>query len=101
MQREVHPLDLHVVLGPELLNTHGTEIAPGSDVVREDLHRDRLCHGASRSLRYQNDLAAMTRGHHRLVSARRLGQRDLLGDDRTQRAVAEALDERGVDAREL
>src|SRR5262249_1538086 len=48
MQREVHPLHLHVVLGPEPLNTHGTEIAPGSDVVREDLHRDRLCHGASR-----------------------------------------------------
>src|SRR5437016_8249111 len=43
----------------------------------------------------------MTRGHHRFVSARRLGQRDLLGDDRTQRAVAEGLGERGVDAREL
>jgi hypothetical protein len=40
VQREVHPLDLHVVLGPELLNTHGTEIAPGSDVVGEHLHGD-------------------------------------------------------------
>jgi hypothetical protein len=40
----VHPLDLDVVLGPELLNTHGTEIAPGSDVVGEDLHRQWLAH---------------------------------------------------------
>jgi hypothetical protein len=28
VQRKVHPLDPRVVLGPELLNTHGTEIAP-------------------------------------------------------------------------
>src|SRR4030095_9313529 len=47
VQREVHPLDLHVVLGAQLLNTHGTEIAPGSDVVGEDLERDRLAHTTS------------------------------------------------------
>jgi hypothetical protein len=28
----------------ELFNTHGTEIAPGSDVVGEDLQCDRLVH---------------------------------------------------------
>src|SRR4030095_13798959 len=47
VKREVHPLDLHVVLGAQLLNTHGTEIAPGSDVVGEDLERDRLAHTTS------------------------------------------------------
>src|SRR5204863_3500971 len=47
MQREVHPLDLHVVFHLQLLNTHGTEIAPGSGVVGEDLHRDGFCHAAS------------------------------------------------------
>src|SRR5256712_10945019 len=44
----MHPLDLHVVLGLELLHTHGTEIAPGSDVVGEApqrhwRHRDASC----------------------------------------------------------
>src|SRR5262245_2043229 len=47
VKREVHPLDLYVVLGPELLNTHGTEIAPGSDVVGEDLDRQQLAHATS------------------------------------------------------
>ena len=32
----------------QLLNTHGTEIAPGSDVVGEDLDRHWLAHAASR-----------------------------------------------------
>ena len=44
MEREVHPLDLHVVLRLQPLNTHGTEIAPGSDVVGEDPERDGLRH---------------------------------------------------------
>src|SRR5438046_1565671 len=43
----MHPLDLHAVLRLELLNTHGTEIAPRSDVVGENLHRDGLGHNAS------------------------------------------------------
>src|SRR5215475_13913771 len=50
MEREVHPLDLHVVLVLEFLNTHGTEIAPGSDVVGENLHRDGFGHDASSRL---------------------------------------------------
>src|SRR5215469_15064709 len=50
MEREVHPLDLHVVLVLEFLNTHGTEIAPGSDVVGENLHRDGFGHDASSGL---------------------------------------------------
>jgi hypothetical protein len=36
-----------MVLGLELLNTHGTEIAPGSDVVGEDPHRYLRHHAAS------------------------------------------------------
>ena len=36
---------LDPLLGPELLNTHGTEIAPGSDVVGEDPERHWLSHG--------------------------------------------------------
>src|SRR5258705_12195224 len=44
MQREVHPLDLHPMLVLQLLNTHGTEIAPRSDIVGEDLHRHGLGH---------------------------------------------------------
>src|SRR4029453_5353682 len=47
VQREMRPLDLHVVLGPELLNTHGTEVAPGSDVVGKDLERQWLAHATS------------------------------------------------------
>src|SRR5207247_4827263 len=43
----MHPLDFHAVLRLELLNTHGTEIAPRSDVVGENLHRDGLGHNAS------------------------------------------------------
>jgi hypothetical protein len=40
MQREMHQhrLDLERLL--QLFNTHGTEIAPGSDVVGEDLQFD-------------------------------------------------------------
>src|SRR5207245_4415863 len=44
---EVHPLDLHGVLRLELLNTHGTEVAPRSDVVGEHGQRHRLAHAAS------------------------------------------------------
>src|SRR5256885_11768195 len=36
MQREMDELHLHPVFLPEPLNTHGTEIAPRSDVVGED-----------------------------------------------------------------
>ena len=43
----------------------------------------------------------MTGGHHCLVPARRLGQRALLGDNRAQRAVAEAFDERDVNGHDL
>ena len=35
VQRKMHPLDPDAVFPPEPLNTHGTEIAPGSDVVGE------------------------------------------------------------------
>jgi len=47
VQWKVHPLDLHIVLGLELFNTHGTEVAPGSHVVGEYGHRHRLAHAAS------------------------------------------------------
>src|SRR5207248_11768960 len=49
VQRKVHPLDLHIVLGLELFNTHGTEVAPGSHVVGKYSHRHRLAHAASLS----------------------------------------------------
>src|SRR6185295_6805314 len=44
MQREMHPLDPHAVFPLEPLNTHGTEIAPGSDVVGEDFYIKRFGH---------------------------------------------------------
>src|SRR5512139_1268699 len=31
------PTDLKIKVFPEFINTHGDEVAPGSDVVREDL----------------------------------------------------------------
>jgi hypothetical protein len=40
----MHQLDLYAVFLPEPLNTHGTEIAPGSDVVAEDLEDDGFTH---------------------------------------------------------
>ena len=44
MQREMHQgrVDLERLL--QLFNTHGTEIAPGSDVVGKDLQLDRFSH---------------------------------------------------------
>ena len=36
----MHPASLHRVIGLQLFNTHGTEIAPGSNVVGEDLYFD-------------------------------------------------------------
>ena len=44
MQREMNPLDLDVVFFPEPLDTHGTEITPGSDVVGKDFHHHRFGH---------------------------------------------------------
>src|SRR5436305_1430242 len=44
MEREVHQLDFHAVLGLELLNTHGTEVAPRSYVIGEHGQRHRLAH---------------------------------------------------------
>jgi len=44
MQREVHQDGLDVERLLELFNTHGTEIAPGSDVIGEDLQGDPLVH---------------------------------------------------------
>jgi hypothetical protein len=44
MEREMDQgrVDLERLL--QLFNTHGTEIAPGSDVVGKDLQLDRLGH---------------------------------------------------------
>src|SRR2546425_8646242 len=47
VKRKMHEHGLDVVGLLELLNTHGTEIAPGSDVVGEDLEFRRLAHGRS------------------------------------------------------
>src|SRR6266404_2208620 len=44
MQWEVHPDGVDIEILPQLFNTHGTEIAPGSDVVGKDLQLDRLIH---------------------------------------------------------
>ena len=46
MQWKVDPGYAHVVAFPQPLNTHGTEIAPGSYVVGEDLEGDRVAHRA-------------------------------------------------------
>jgi hypothetical protein len=35
-------IDIEILL--QVFNTHGTEIAPGSDVIGEDLQFDRLVH---------------------------------------------------------
>lgn len=45
MEREMSDFDLQTVIGLEFLNTPGTEVAPGSNVVREDLKREWLGHG--------------------------------------------------------
>lgn len=37
MQREVDPLNLDLVVSPKPVNTPGTEIAPGSDKISENL----------------------------------------------------------------
>ena len=76
VEREVHPLDLHAVLSSELLNTHGTEIAPGSDVVGEDLHRHWLGHAASLSVSWN------WRSTSRCPSGKRRPRVAGLGDDR-------------------
>jgi hypothetical protein len=44
MQREMRPYNVDVILFLQPLNTPGTEVAPGSDVVREDFQRQRLVH---------------------------------------------------------
>src|SRR5215471_18563869 len=44
MQREVHQGRVDVERLLQLFNTHGTEIAPGSDVVGKDLQLDWLHH---------------------------------------------------------
>ena len=44
VQRKMHQRDLDVVFPLQLFNSHGAEIAPGSDVVREDLVADGLGH---------------------------------------------------------
>src|SRR5689334_6549654 len=54
--------------------------------------------GASR---HQDDLPVMPRLQHRLVAARGLAERQLLGDHRAERAVAQPLHEHRVDAGEL
>jgi hypothetical protein len=45
VQREVHGLDIDVVGLAEFFNTHGAEIAPGSDVVGKDLEGHGIGHG--------------------------------------------------------
>ena len=45
MQRKMNQLHIDVVGLFELFNTHGTEITPRSNVVREDLKRYGLGHG--------------------------------------------------------
>ena len=44
VQRKMHPFNLNIEVCPEFFNTHGTEIAPGSDVVGEDVQGDGLGH---------------------------------------------------------
>src|SRR3989304_1241022 len=71
VQREMHPLHAHAVLLPEPLNTHGTEIAPGSDVVGEDFEDEGFAHGPPCYLRMPRPgscpAAAVS---HRLTAAR-------------------------------
>ena len=42
MQGKVYPPDLHRVVFFQLLNTHGTEVTPGSDVVGKDVESQFL-----------------------------------------------------------
>ena len=48
MEREVGDFDLQSVIGLYFLNTPGTEVAPGSNIVGKDLKHQCLCHGALR-----------------------------------------------------
>ena len=42
-------LDLQSEIILQFLNTPGTEVAPGSNIVRKDFKRSRLCHNRSSS----------------------------------------------------
>jgi len=44
MQREIHPLDVDVVVLLQPFNTPGTEVAPRSDEVGEDFQSDWFAH---------------------------------------------------------
>jgi hypothetical protein len=44
MQGEVRPGDVDIISLPKFLNTPGTEVAPGSDVVGKDFQGQGLFH---------------------------------------------------------
>jgi hypothetical protein len=44
MEREVHPPDVDIKIPLQLFNTPGTEVAPGSNVVREDFQYHAIGH---------------------------------------------------------
>jgi len=46
MKWKSHPTNMDVIILLQLINTHGTEIAPGSDIIGEDLKNQRLSHGS-------------------------------------------------------
>ena len=46
MQWKTDPLDMDLVLLLQFVNTPGNEIAPRSDIVREDLQDHRFCHNS-------------------------------------------------------
>ncbi len=47
MEREMHEPNVNLIVRPEPFNTHGTEIAPGSDVVGVNFQQKRVCHRVS------------------------------------------------------
>ena len=44
MKWKGHPTNMDVKILLQLINTHGTEIAPGSDIIRKDFNNHRFSH---------------------------------------------------------
>jgi hypothetical protein len=47
VERETTPAKLYIIFPLQAVGTHGTEIAPGSDVIEKDLYNGCGIHGVS------------------------------------------------------
>jgi len=45
MKRKSDPANMDVVALLQLINTHGAEVTPGSNIVGKDFQNQRLIHG--------------------------------------------------------